>query len=114
MKKDAIGLTGVIARNNLTVFPALENSKAHKVIKIVDYVRNNVVSKTIMKKTTGSVTVISVDIGEELTQKASPFDTYIQIIDGAAEVIINEQKIPASIGKQHRNTSTCFALHQCK
>ena len=56
-----------------------------------EYVPNAVVSKTIIKKTTGNVTVTSFDTGEELAEKTSPFDTYVQIIDGVAEVVINEK-----------------------
>ena len=64
----------------------------HIVIEIIEYVPNAVVSKTIIKKTTGNVTVTSFDAGEELAEKTSPFDNYIQIVDGAAEVTINEKK----------------------
>jgi quercetin dioxygenase-like cupin family protein len=35
--------------------------------------------------------VSSFALGEELAERASPFDNYIQIIDGTAEVIINEK-----------------------
>jgi len=43
-----------------------------------------------MKKTTGNVTVVSFDTGEALTEKISPFDTFIQIIEGRAEIIIDK------------------------
>ncbi|MBK5285135.1 MAG: cupin domain-containing protein [Bacteroidia bacterium] len=69
----------------------LEKSKAHVVVEIIEYAPNAVVSKTIMKKITGNVTVSSFASGEELAEKTSPFDTYIQVIDGAAEIIIDEK-----------------------
>ncbi len=47
------------------------------------------VSKTIIRKITGNITASSFDAGEELAEKISPFDNYIQIIDGKAEVTIN-------------------------
>jgi hypothetical protein len=71
----------------------LEKSKAHIIVEIIEYIPNAVVSKTIIKKTTGNVTVSSFDAGEELAEKISPFDTYIQIIDGAAELIIDDNKL---------------------
>ena len=77
----------------------LEKSKAHIIVAIIEYVPNAVVSKTIIKKTTGNVTVLSLDAGEELGQKTSPFDTYIQIIDGAAEITINEKKYKLALGE---------------
>jgi len=70
----------------------LEKSRVHIIVEIIEYVPNAVVSKTIIKKTTGNITVTSFDTGEELAEKTSPFDTYIQVIDGTAEVIINEKK----------------------
>jgi len=58
-------------------------------VEIIEYVPNSVVIKTIIKKTTGNVTVSSFDTGEALTEKTSPFDTFIQVIDGKAEIVID-------------------------
>ena len=77
----------------------LEKSKAHIIIEIIEYVPNAVVSKTIIKKTTGNVTVSSFAEGEELAEKTSPFDTFIQIIDGAAEVKIDGKKYMLKLGE---------------
>ena len=77
----------------------LEKSKAHIIVAIIEYIPNAVVSKTIIKKTTGNITVSSLDAGEELAQKTSPFDTYIQIIDGAAEIAINETVYKLALGE---------------
>lgn len=68
----------------------LEKSKSFIIVEIIEYVPNSVVIKTIIKKTTGNVTVSSFDIGEALTEKTSPFDTFVQVIDGKAEIVINE------------------------
>ncbi len=76
----------------------MEKGKSHIVVEIIEYVSNAVVSKTIIKKTTGNVTVTSLDAGEELAEKISPFDTYIQIIDGAAELTINKKKFKLKLG----------------
>ena len=77
----------------------LEKSKAHIIVEIIEYVPNAVVSKTIIKKTTGNVTVTSFDAGEELAEKTSPFDNYIQIIDGAAQVSINDKIYKLRLGE---------------
>ncbi len=69
----------------------LEKLKAHVVVQLIEYVPNAVISKTIIKKITGNITVSSFDTGVELDEKISPFDTYIQIIDGAAEIIIRDK-----------------------
>ncbi|TKK64546.1 cupin [Ilyomonas limi] len=66
----------------------LEKAKVHIIVEVIEYIPNAVLSKTIIKKATGNVTIMSFDCGEELAEKTSPFDTFIQIIDGAAEVTI--------------------------
>jgi quercetin dioxygenase-like cupin family protein len=52
-------------------------------------VPGSVVSKTIIKKSTGNVSAEAFDEGEALTEKISPFDTFVQIIDGKAEIVID-------------------------
>jgi quercetin dioxygenase-like cupin family protein len=77
----------------------LKKSKVHIIVEIIEYVPNAVVSKTIIKKSTGNISVSSFATGEELAEKTSPFDTYIQIIDGAAEIIINEKTYQLKLGE---------------
>src|SRR5881394_1866427 len=67
----------------------LEKSKAHIVVEIIEYMANSVVIKTIIKKSTGNISVMSFDNGEGLTEKSSPFDTFAQIIEGKAEIVID-------------------------
>lgn len=67
----------------------LEKSKAHIIIEIIEYMPNSVVIKTVLRKSTGNISVMSFDSGEGLTEKTSPFDTFAQIIEGKAEIVIN-------------------------
>ena len=83
----------------MTITGGQGKEKAHIIVEIIEYVPNSVVSKTIVKKTTGSVTVSSFDEGEELAEKTSPFDNYIQIIDGNAELEINREKFYLKLGQ---------------
>ena len=76
----------------------LEKGKAHIIVEIIEYLPNAIVSKTIVKKVTGNITATSLAIGEELAEKTSPFDTYIQIIDGSAIVTINNKETKLEIG----------------
>lgn len=69
----------------------IEKSTAHIIVEIIEYVPNSVVIKTILKKSTGNISVMSFDSGEGLTEKTSPFDTFIQVIEGKAEFIIDGQ-----------------------
>jgi quercetin dioxygenase-like cupin family protein len=85
--------------NKKTDVAELEKSQSHIIVEITEYMPNAIVSKTIIKKTTGTVTVSSFDAGEELAEKTSPFDTYIQIIDGTAELFINDKKYKLGLGE---------------
>jgi quercetin dioxygenase-like cupin family protein len=68
----------------------VEKSEVFIIVEIIEYVPNAVVIKTIIKKTTGNVSAVSFDSGENLTEKISPFDTFIQIIEGRAEIVIDD------------------------
>lgn len=76
--------------NHQMVQKELEKSKVFIIVEIIEYVPNSVVIKTIIKKTTGNVSAVSFDSGEILTEKTSPFDTFIQVIEGQAEIIIDD------------------------
>jgi len=78
--------------------PELEKSVTHIIVEIIEYVPRAVVSKTIIKKTTGNVTAMSFAEGEELGLKTIPFDTFVQIIDGNAELIMNEKLYNLKLG----------------
>lgn len=67
----------------------LEKSTAHIIVEIIEYIPNSVVIKTILRKSTGNISVMSFDSGEGLTEKISPYDTFAQIIEGKAEIVIN-------------------------
>lgn len=83
--------------NNKNAFE-LEKGKEHIIVEIVEYLPNAVMSKTIIKKATGNVTAMSFSEGEELGEKSFPYDNYIQIIDGAADVTIGQEKYNLKLG----------------
>jgi quercetin dioxygenase-like cupin family protein len=67
----------------------VEKAKPLITTEIIEYVPNSVVHKSILKKTTGHASVVSIDTGETLAEKINPFDTFVQIIDGKAEIVID-------------------------
>jgi quercetin dioxygenase-like cupin family protein len=90
--KDKIGENHKPRSKEKPVNIELEKSKAHIIVEIIEYMANSVVIKTIIKKSTGNISVMSFDSGEGLTEKTSPFDTFAQIIEGKAEIVID--KVP--------------------
>ncbi|WP_106915338.1 cupin domain-containing protein [Chryseobacterium aurantiacum] len=67
----------------------LEKSKVYITSHIVEYISNSVVSRTILEKLTGNISALSFDEGEGLSEKISPFDAVVQVIEGKAEIIID-------------------------
>ena len=67
----------------------IEKGTAHIIVELIEYEHDSVVCKSIMKKSTGAVSAMSFDQGEGLNEKTSPFDTFAQIIDGTANIVID-------------------------
>jgi quercetin dioxygenase-like cupin family protein len=68
--------------------------RVFRVQELLDYQEASVVSRTIMSKDTGTVTLFAFDKGEGLSEHTAPFDALVHILDGAAEITIS--------GKPHR------------
>src|SRR6476469_11170232 len=68
----------------------LEKSKTHIIVEIIEDMANSVVRKTSIRKSTGNISAMSFDSGEGLIEKTSPFDTFVQIIEGKAEIVIDK------------------------
>ena len=93
----------------------LEKSKPHIIVEILEYIPKSILIKTIIKKTTGNITVTAVGAGEELAEKTSPFDTFIQIIDGAAQVEIRGKQYKLRLGEGiiiPAHSSHCFNANE--
>lgn len=86
-------------KNEQQDYTDLEKSKAHIIVEIIEYMANSVVIKTIIKKSTGNISIMSFDNGEGLTEKTSPFDTFVQIIEGKAEIVIDQMSNLLSSGE---------------
>jgi quercetin dioxygenase-like cupin family protein len=58
-------------------------------VDMIDYQKDAVVSKTIIEKKTGTVTLFAFDMGQGLSEHTAPFDALVQILDGEVEIIIS-------------------------
>jgi len=77
----------------------VEKGASHIIVELVEYEHDSVVSKSIMKKTTGSINAMSFESGEGLNEKTSAFDTYVQIIDGSAHIVIDGKATTLLVGQ---------------
>ena len=64
-------------------------NKANKVDLLIDYQNDAVVSKTLIKKEKGTITVFAFDKDQGLSEHAAPFDALVQILDGKADILLN-------------------------
>jgi quercetin dioxygenase-like cupin family protein len=60
-----------------------------KVKEMVAYQEGSIVSKEIVKKPSGTVSVFAFDQGQGLSEHTAPFDALVQILDGEAEITIS-------------------------
>ncbi len=74
-------------------------SKALETQSLIDYQKDSVVSKEIIKKELGAVTVFAFDKGQGLSEHSAPFDAMVQIIDGEAEITISGVKHTVKAGE---------------
>lgn len=63
--------------------------KTELLANMVDYRKELVVSKSIIDKETGSVTLFAFDQGEGLSEHTAPFDALVQVLDGEVEIKIS-------------------------
>ncbi|MBU4536043.1 MAG: cupin domain-containing protein [Euryarchaeota archaeon] len=67
-------------------------SKVLAIEELIDYQPGAVVSREIIRKETGTVTIFAFDKGEGLSEHTAPFDAMVQIVDGEAEITISGKK----------------------
>lgn len=67
-------------------------AKTLKVEDLIEYQEGSVVSREIIRKDTGTVTIFAFDKGEGLSEHTAPFDAMVQVIDGKAEITISGNK----------------------
>ena len=64
-----------------------------KLVDLVDYQKGSVVSRTIVDKDTGTITLFAFDEGQGLSEHTAPFDALVHVIDGEAEVTISGKSL---------------------
>ncbi len=67
--------------------------------ELVSYQDGSVVSKTLIDKKIGTLTMFSFGAGQGLSEHTAPFDAVVQVVDGEAEVIINGEPQTVSAGQ---------------
>lgn len=74
-----------IAMNLMNEFP---KGQKFNFIKEVEYSNGGIVSKNVLKRPTGNISLFAFDKGEGLSEHTAPFDAVVQVIEGKATIII--------------------------
>jgi quercetin dioxygenase-like cupin family protein len=72
---------------------------AQKLSDMIQYSQESIVSRTIIDKPEGTVTLFAFDKGQRLSEHQAPFDALVQVIDGAAEVTIGGEDVAVGKGE---------------
>lgn len=67
--------------------------------KYINYADDSVVSKTLLKKDIGNITLFSFDSGQGLSEHTAPFDAVVYILNGKAEITIGEKTQTVNSGE---------------
>lgn len=78
---------------------AFESGKAIALASAIEYADNSVVSKTLIDKKAGTLTLFAFDNGEGLSEHTSPYDAVVQVLEGRAELVIAGRPIQAEAGE---------------
>jgi quercetin dioxygenase-like cupin family protein len=65
------------------------SGRALNLAGLINYQEGSIVSRTIIEKTTGTITLFAFDKNQGLSEHTAPFDALVQVIDGEAEVTIS-------------------------
>jgi quercetin dioxygenase-like cupin family protein len=76
-----------------------EKSKVFSFSESIDYSDGGIVSKTILKKQTGNISLFSFAKGEALSEHTAPFDAMISVVDGRGEVVIGGESFILTTGQ---------------
>jgi quercetin dioxygenase-like cupin family protein len=77
----------------------ISEAQAFPLLGLVNYQEGSVVSRVILKRDKGNVTVFAFDEGQGLSEHTSPFDALVQAIEGEAEVTVAGKPIALRAGE---------------
>jgi quercetin dioxygenase-like cupin family protein len=62
--------------------------QALNLVELAGYQEGAVVSRTVIDKPVGTITAFAFDAGEGLSEHTAPYDAFVQVLDGEAEINI--------------------------
>jgi quercetin dioxygenase-like cupin family protein len=75
------------------------HSTPHSFKNDIAYAENSVVSKRVLEKSTGNITLFAFDKGQKLSEHSAPFDAMVQCVEGKVEITIDKKPYPLEEGQ---------------
>lgn len=75
------------------------NGAAARLDTLIEYSADSVVSKTVLDKSAGTITLFAFDKGQGLSEHTAPYDATVQILDGNAQITIDAKELAVSAGE---------------
>jgi len=73
--------------------------KGQKSVELIEYSKDSIVSKTLLDKSAGTITLFAFDQGQKLSEHTAPYDAVIQVLEGKAQVKIADKINELSEGR---------------
>ena len=77
----------------------IETGVPFSFVETVNYQSDGIVSKRIMQKEKGNITLFAFDAGQKLSEHTAPFDALVQVLQGNAEIVIGGKANQLSTGQ---------------
>jgi quercetin dioxygenase-like cupin family protein len=77
----------------------VEGGASLDLLELTQYQTGSVVSRTLLQDETGTLTVFSFDEGQALSEHTVPFNAFIQVLDGQAEITIGDNPVLVNAGQ---------------
>lgn len=71
--------------------PIQQKPQAESLATLVNYQAGSIVSRQIIVKKTGTVTLFAFDLGQGLSEHTAPFDALVQVLEGEVEILIDHE-----------------------
>lgn len=77
----------------------LPESKIVRLDDLIDYQEDSIISRTLLDKDKGTITLFAFDNGQGLSEHTAPFDALVQVLDGEVEIIISGKSFSLKAGE---------------
>ncbi|HEY6958915.1 MAG TPA: cupin domain-containing protein [Candidatus Limnocylindria bacterium] len=78
---------------------SLPAATALRLADLVTYAEGSVVSRTIAQEKAATLTLFAFDAGQELSEHTTPFDAYLEVLDGEVDLVIGGKAVTARSGE---------------